>query len=471
LRAAVAMVALAAVLAGTGAVIAVTSVSRPAEDTGDRLDEEDDLSIGEHGGRGADLVFGVLGGTCDTDRLDDLRSAGVTVVEFDMSWELFEPAPGVVDSAYVADLRQRFAACREAGLRLVLSLGIQTPPAWAESLPSGQLLDRNGRPPRDGGGLDVVFSAAVREALVRYFDQVADEIGFEDVLAVRLGTSRSGELAYPGPSEGSSRGGHDFWAFNQAAQTGSGLAAGMEPTPLPGWVPGQRTWNGSPLTTEHVDSWFAWYTESLIRAVIWQADELRSLGFTGDFHVPTAGSGVFPSERQAAVEGYLDGRADPIGALERGLYYPEQFVALAELDTRLRMSTPDHGIAVDFTGLDDISAVRARRLSPPQDSCRPGDPERAAAGVDVEDWAAQRYTIALAQHYGLAVVGENPGPPDEPNTGGESDSDTVAEQLSRGIDYARECGVDLFMFAFERSLFSRTSDVDLEDYAREIERR
>ena len=73
-------------------------------------------------------------------------------------------------------------------------------------------------------------------------------------------------------------------------------------------------------------------------------------------------------------------------------------------------TTPDR-IDVDFTGLDDVSAVRARPQA--QDGCRAGDENR----TDVADWSAQRFTSALARRFGLGLVGENPGPPDAPHTG------------------------------------------------------
>jgi hypothetical protein len=400
--------------------------------------------------------------------LEGLRAAGVSVVQFDMGWDRYEPRPGVVDRQYVAELLERFNACREAGMQLVLSPGLQAPPPWVSSLPSALLLDRNGTAPTEDGGLDLVFSSAVREAASRYVRRIATDIGFDGVLAVRLGTSGSGELAYPGPDEGTSPDGRDYWAFSEAAQTGIGLAAGMEPTPLPGWVPGDRTWNGQPVSTEQVTSWFSWYSRALIMAIGGQADLWRAVGFSGDFHVPVAGSGAFPSDLQAALQGALDGRNSPMGALERGLYYPDQFALLAELDRRLRTRIEDHGIAVDFTGLDDVTAVLARRAVPPQDACQPGDPETAAAGVGVEEWSGQRFTLATARHHGLNTVGENPGPPNEPTTGGSPDSDMLHQQLTRGIAYARQCGLSLFLFAFERNLFDGSSGVDLDDYAREI---
>ena len=51
------------------------------------------------------------------------------------------------------------------------------------------------------------------------------------------------------------------------------------------------------------------------------------------------------------------------GALGRGLDYPAQFPALARLDAGSGC------VVIDFAGLDDVSAVRARALDPLQDAC------------------------------------------------------------------------------------------------------
>ena len=99
----------------------------------------------------------------------------------------------------------------------------------------------------------------------------------------------------------------------------------------------------------------------------------------------------------------------------------------------------------------------------------PGDADVVAVDPDVATWSGQRFTLATARANGLSAIGENPGPPDAPSTGGSSDSDTSAQQLGRATTYARQCDLQAFLFAFERDLFDPSSGVTLRDYAREIE--
>jgi hypothetical protein len=404
-------------------------------------------------------TFGVLGAACTADRVAAEQRAGVTVVELPLAWDRYEPAPGQVDTAYLDEVRDKIAVCRDAGMRIVLGLGLQYPPTWLRALPDALLRGSAGGDPADGG-LDLVFNAQVRSAASAYLGRLAADLDLagagSGITAVRVGVSGTGEMAYPGPTDGGKE--SEYWAFGEAPQTGAGLADGAAVTPLPGWVPGQAQWRGAPVTSDQVDAWMAWYTGSLIDTVVWQVGRLRELGFTGDVHVPVAGRGILPADRAAAVAGLLDGRADPDGALERGLDYPRQFAVLAGLD----------GVVVDFTGLDDAQAVAARQLDPQQDGCRSDDTANLLERTDTAGWPGQRWTSALARQAGLTVVGENPGPPHAPQTGGEPTSDSSALQMQRAPDYARECGMTEFYWAFEDDLFTPGSGVDLNAYAARI---
>jgi hypothetical protein len=310
-----------------------------------------------------------------------------------------------------------------------------------------------------------VFSATVREAAEQYLDRFAAEFPLHRFAAVRLGTSEAGELGYPTRQLGSE--GNGFWAFDDAALTGDGLPPGMQPNPMPGWTPGERTWQGRELDAAAVRSWFDWYAGAATRTTLWQIELLRDRGYAGPIHLPLAGRGVLPDDLAEASAAALDGTADRDGSLERGLFYPDQLPAVAA-------ATGPGGVFADVTGVADATAVAARDLDPPQDSCQATDavlPLRDAVSDEagsVDTWSATRWTVANARAAGLRVVGENPGPPATPGNGGDETSDGLADQLVHAPRYAHECGLEVLMWAFEDDLFGADPEVSVDDLARRI---
>ncbi len=408
---------------------------------------------------GGGLAFGVLGGSCAADRAAALRDAGVRHVELGAEWSRFEPAPGRVDRVYVDELRGRVARCAAAGLDVVLTPGLHRAPAWVVALPDGAYRDQYGDA-NPTAVPNLVFSATVRDAAARYLDRFAAEIPLDGFAAIRVGTSEAGELGYPSRELGT--GGISFWAFDDAALTGDGLPAGSTPNPLPGWSPGARAVGGRPVTEAEVRAWFDWYADAAARTAVWGIDLLRSRGYAGPVHLPLAGRGVLPADLRAATAAALDGTADRDGSLERGLHYPRQLPAIAAA-TRLHPG----GVVADATGVGDATAVAARRHEPPQDTCRPEDTALSAAAA-VDTWSATRWTVATARAAGLRVVGENPGDPGTPGTGGDASSDGLAAQVVHAPRYARECGLEVLMWAFEDDLFAPDAEVSVDDLGRAI---
>ena len=350
------------------------------------------------------------------------------------------------------------------GIGVVLTLGLHSAPGWVAELPGGSYVSQHGDPgPREVPNL--VFGAAVRDAVADYLTELDRAVGLGRAAAIRVGTGVNGELGYPGTE---SSGSNPFWAFDAAAQSGEGLAEGATVTPMPGWVPGSATWGGADVGTEQVQEWFRWYSRSVADAVVWVVRALREQGYTGDVHFPLAGRGALPGDLEEALAARLDGTADRDGSLEGGLFYPEQLPYIAESLARTERDGWGELIA-DSSSVDDATAVTARELDPPQDSCRPGDADRdLLTEPGVERWSSVRWTVANARRAGLGVMGENPGSPDTPRTGGNELTDSSAEQMVRAPQYARECGMSLFMWAFEDDLFGDRPGAGVADYARQI---
>ena len=343
------------------------------------------VSCGSSGGTAAAHrpAFGVLSSTCDADRLAAERKAGLTAVAVTAEWSKFEPSPGAVDDAYAQALRARVDRCRNAGMTVLLGLGIQYPPQWVRGLDSGTFLNQNGDP-SPASEPNIIFSGAVRAAAADYFRKLAAVVDLSSVSAIRIGTSDSGEQGFP-----ESLGKNYFWAFDRAAQTGIGIASGMARTPLEGWTPGQPTWNGRPVGKAEVAAWYSWYAEASTSAVIWQMEQLDAAGFRGDYHLPTSGKGVSAKEVDKAAGALLAKPVDGDGALSRGLEYPVQFSTLAKTQQRYGRAR----VVIDVTSIDDSSAVAGRQSSDRLDRCTDSDPP--AVDTDAaRAWSNQRWTIA-----------------------------------------------------------------------------
>jgi hypothetical protein len=401
------------------------------------------------------IEFGVLGSKCATERMEKLHGSGVTLAQVDVRWDLLEPQEGVLNDAYAEDLEASIDTCRAAGVRVILGLGLQYAPTWVSELPDGQYLDQSGAPnPQQVPNL--VFGKDVRAVFAKHSENVLKLVGSENIHAIRLGTSEAGELGYPVPSDPRQAKTTGYWAFNDAAQTGNGLPSGVHRSPLPGWKPGDDTWQGHDVTDRQVANWFTWYSNEAVQSVLWQVRTLENLGFKGQFHVPLAGRGALPKDLTSALASHLNGAGDRDGSLKRGLYYPTQLRALAQKSKSLR---------VDVTGLDDATAVMARALRPAQDLCTPMDSKvDLVSHPQVDQWSAARWTIANARRAGLEVLGENPGSPDAPGTGASSESDGLQAQMRYAPRYAAACGLKAFLWAFEDDLFGDPEELTLDDY-------
>ena len=409
------------------------------------------------------MAFGVLGSACDPARAAALHDAGVRFAEIEVDWAAFEPRPGEVDGTYGAELVESVDVCRRAGLGVILTPGLHSAPAWVTDLPGGLYRDQAGEPgPADVP--NVVFSTAVRQAVADHLAVLDRWLDLDSLAAVRVGTGHNGELGFP-QSETAMP--NAFWGFDLAAQRGTGLADGAEVSPMPGWKPGDPTWNGAAVSTDQVREWFDWYSASVAEAVLWVVRELRGLGFTRDVHLPLAGRGALPADLQRAVENRLDGTADRDGSLESGLFYPDQLRRIA--DSLAESEQPGWGtVSADSSSVDDATSVQARAQDPPQDHCRPEDlTTDLLTDPTVIEWPSHRWTVANARQAGLGVVGENPGSPNTPGTGGNDLTDSSEEQMIAAPEYAQECGMTLFQWAFEDDLFDRDQD-GLQAYARRI---
>ncbi|MCD2192361.1 hypothetical protein LQ327_02980 [Actinomycetospora endophytica] len=407
----------------------------------------------------SDPVWGLMASSCSASDIAANKAVGVSIVEVEAYWDRYLPtAAGVENTDYVTDLRNRVTACLDAGLRVVVGTGTQYPPSWVRGLAGAELVDQRGKNP-DTGAIDTVFSASVRNAEADYLTRLVDDLPASRLDGFRVGTSAAGEVGFPGPNDSGDGFLQSWWAYGADAQQGTGIAAGTPTTPMPGWIPGQSTWNGTTVTAAMARNWFTWYERSLMYAIKGQVDALRAAGYSGLVHIPSPGKGVLPADLTTATNALLNGAGDRDGSLGRGLNYVDQFPVLGG---------NVGGVVVDLTGVDDATAVTARAASPAQDMCTAGDADTSTdPATPVQSWSNLRFARAQAARAGLPAVGENPGPP-AAQTGGTSDSDSEAAQVRHSPAYARGCSLAGFFLAFEGVLDDPSSGLTRQDYANAV---
>ena len=197
---------------------------------------------------------------------------------FELNWASFEPTQGVLSQSYLATMKSELAAYQAAGQKVTLGLGLQNPPAWVMALSNSTYVDQKGDVSTEA---NFVFSQNVRTAAASFLALVAKVLPFSNFWAIRLTSGGDGEMLYPG--------GGTYWAFDHAALTGNGLAAGMTKNPDPSWKPGTAG-----LSQAQIDAWVNWYVGGLDNVTNWQMQTLNSLGFTGYYETVTPGSGTRP---------------------------------------------------------------------------------------------------------------------------------------------------------------------------------
>ena len=313
-----------------------------------------------------------LWGTLDTQTSTAATEgkAGVMAM-FEYNWASFEPTQGVLSSSYLATMKSELAAYQAAGQKVTLGLGLQNPPSWVFNLADSKYVDQTGSTSSEA---NFVFSQAVRSAAASYLSLVAAAIPLSNFWAIRLTSGGDGEMLYPG--------GGTYWAFDQAALTGNGLAAGMTPNPDPSWKPGTAG-----LTQAQISTWVNWYIGGLDNVTNWQMQTLSKLGFTGYYETVTPGSGTRPDGlTQTEQQNLSNDGTTGVGAVWN-LYY-------SMLPNKTNVIAYISSVADNSGG---------------NDPCQSSDDSLSLTSSTMDSWSSARWISRIAYQYGLPVGGENPG--------------------------------------------------------------
>ncbi len=314
-------------------------------------------------------VFGLIGDDTNPATLSTELAAGVRAKIVRLSWKDYLPDQSSTNATYISAKRAQLAQLRQAGLGVILDLGLQDTPSWVhqnfpDSYYVNQYGERYGDPAQpDQGDANLVFNPAIRLAAADYLGRVFADLG-TDFQAVRLGGGRWGELTYP-PASYNGRA-NTYWAFDTNAQRLS---------PVPAWRPGQAQPNSEARAFANA------YMDSLVDYQNWQVATVRR-AYTGSLMMLYPSWGIRPGELDAAVAGSLSGSssAEINGEVQRGFDVARQIHALS-----------DPGVVVTTTWLDADAS---------QD-----------AGADPRYWSPIKYLSSLAGAHpaSLRKFGENTG--------------------------------------------------------------
>lgn len=298
------------------------------------------------------------------DRAGAYVAAGVDSVTLELGWDAYQPTATTINEDYVSSRVREAQSYADAGLDVVLDLGLQYPPGWAWDLPGDtRFVNQYGEQWVGGIGtdvLDAVWNAEVQKAQAKYLNLVAEDFGGL-VDRVRVGGLLSGEIRLP-PARSDAHM-DSLWAFSASA-----LAA----SPDESWRPGSGT-------SAQAREWLDFYMESVCDYAVWLTRRVGSAFPTASVDVLLPGWGVRPGDlERLAVERLSEAAVITTGDdLAGGLDWERQILALNELDV-------------------DITAVTTWLDAP-------------SYGSALRDLAPVEYLATLTQPLGMDLSGENTG--------------------------------------------------------------
>lgn len=293
----------------------------------------------------------------DPSLAESYAAAGIDLVTLELGWDAYQPTATTTNRSYVAKRVAEARAYTDAGLEVVLDLGLQYTPAWAWALP-GETRFTNQYGEQWHGeigtdALDAVWNSTARQAEGTYVGLVArDFAGLVD--RVRVGGLLSGELRLP-PAHAA---GHvdSLWAFGEGA-----LAASPDPT----WRPGSGT-------AAQARRWLDFYMSSVSRYAVWLTQTVGSAFPATPIDVLLPGWGVRPGDlERVAADRVSTGAVVSTGDdLASGLDWPRQIRALDRLALDLTVVTtwldaPSYGAAPRDLAPVEYLATLTRPLAMP----------------------------------------------------------------------------------------------------------
>ncbi len=332
---------------------------------------------------GQQFCWSLIGNELDPSRLQEEFAAGVRLRTFTVSWRELIPAPGIIDTSYLASKQTELTQLYQAGFGVIFITGVHDPPDWIHAqYPDTYYVDQYGDQYSgdvDTGDLNLVFNTAMRNLAAGYLHDLFSYFG-TNFVAVRLGGGRYGELTYPPAVYGQHS--NCYWAFDRNAQA---------QLRVPGWKP------GDPSPSDQAETFLTRYLNALVDFQSWQIETARKY-YSGPLMILYPSWGMRPGDFGQAVSVNLNGTtpAEQNGEVQRGYDFSRQIQAIT-----------DPGVIITTTWLD---------ADPTNDS-----------GPDMRYWSPVKYLAYLIHLHTipLASFGENTG------EGSRTEMERSAAQMKR----------------------------------------
>ena len=125
---------------------------------------------------GGSYEFGLIGQRYDNTHLQEEREAGIEVKVFELSWRQYYSSEGVKNEQYIQTKKAQMEELREAGFKVILSLGYHDTPRWIHNnYENSYYVDQFGErwtgdtfyngTPTDNGDANLVFNDQLRGLL------------------------------------------------------------------------------------------------------------------------------------------------------------------------------------------------------------------------------------------------------------------------------------------------------------------
>ena len=268
-------------------------------------------------------------------------------------------------------LRARLARCTDAGLGVVLTPGFQYAPAWV-ARPPGRRVPRpvRRREPREGAELRLQRDGPRRRGAVPR--PVRRRVPARRLRGRPGRDERGGRARLPG--QRARHGGQPLLGVRRRRAHRRRAARRDVAEPAARLGPGDRTWQGRPVDAAAVRSWFDWYAGSAVaddRLADRRCCATAATAARSTCRSPGGASCPPTSPRRRRRRSTAPPTAT--GAWSGACSTP------TSCGRSPAPTDAEHVCSPTSTGVDDATAVAARELDPPQDTCQAGGRDAPAA--------------------------------------------------------------------------------------------